>query len=191
MSPRYNFHPFLAGKGAGGCSKRGFSATCWWRDLATETQRPGEFPAGCGKRGVQRGGAPLAGVWGCPPGTVSTPSWLGRGQGDARKGVFQQPAGGEISHGDAEARRVFGRLQKEGSPEGRSPIGGGLGVSPRYNFHPFLAGKGAGGCSKGFFSNLVVARFSHRDAEARRVSVLSECLRGLGARILRMESCGA
>ena len=29
-----------------------------------------------------------------------------------------------------------------GSPEGQRPFGGGLGVSPRYNFTPFLARKG-------------------------------------------------
>ena len=36
-------------------------------------------------------------------------------------------------------------------------MAGGLGVSPRYNSHPFLVRNGAGRCSKGLFSNLLTA----------------------------------
>ena len=78
--------------------------------------------------GVQRGRAPLAAVWGRPPDTISTPSRPGRGQADARQGFSATST----------------RLRKKGSPEGPSPFGGGLGVSPRYNFHPLPARKGAG-----------------------------------------------
>ena len=43
-----------------------------------------------------------------------------------------------------------------GCPEGRSPSGGGLGVSPRYNFHPLPGQEGGRGMvEKVFFITLL------------------------------------
>ena len=109
---------------------------------------------GCGKRGVQRGRAPLAGVWGCPPDTRSTPSWPGRGQGDARKGLFGNLQGNDPLTG----------CGKRGVQRGRAPLAGGLGVSPRYKIHPFLARKGSGRCSKRAFRQPARERPSKRTA---------------------------
>ena len=76
------------GGGSGGVPQIQFPPHKKWTGPVDFLGNRGERVAGYGKRGVQRGGAPLAGVWGCPPDTISTPSWPGRGQADARKGFF-------------------------------------------------------------------------------------------------------
>ncbi len=47
------------------------------------------------------------------------------------------------------------RLRKRGSPEGRSPYGGGVGGSPRYIFFPF---PGTNVMANRFFSTLLVLK---------------------------------
>ena len=54
-----------------------------------------------------------------------------------------------VAHPTFEEWFRHSRMPQEGSPEGRSPFGGGLGVSPRNIFTPFLARKGAAGWSSG------------------------------------------
>ena len=51
----------------------------------------------------------------------------------------------------ASCHRRANRLLKNGCSEGRSPFDGGLGVSPRYNFHPLPGQEGGRGMvGKGF-----------------------------------------
>ncbi|MBF8268221.1 MAG: hypothetical protein HW388_1729 [Dehalococcoidia bacterium] len=48
------------------------------------------------------------------------------------------------------------RLLKKGSPEGLSPFGGGLGVSPRCHFHPLPVQEGGRGMVEKGFSTLCI-----------------------------------
>ena len=152
------------------------------------------------RRGSPEGRSPFGGVWGCPPDTSSTSSLSHKVEDVTYPRVDMVFVQEEYifepnrlrRRGSPEGRSPFGgglgvsprykfhlkpltqvedvtyprvdmvfvqeeyilepnRLRRKGSPEGRSPFGGGLGVSPRYNFHPLLARKGAWRCSKRVF----------------------------------------
>ena len=94
------------------------------------------------KRGVQGGGAPLAGVWGCPPDTISTPSWRGRGREMLEKGFFSNLLG---------ATYISSRPWKRGVQRGGAPLAGVWGCPPDTISTPSWRGRGREMLEKGLF----------------------------------------
>ena len=152
MSPRYNSPPLA------GCGKRGVQrAEPIWRGSGGVPRYNSPPLAGCGKRGVQRAEPIWLGSGGVPQ--IQSPPLAGCG----KRGVQRAEP---IWRGSGGVPQIqfppFSRLRKKGSPEGRSPFGWGLGVSPGYNFHPFLARKGSRRCSKRVFQQPASAPTSER-----------------------------
>ena len=59
------------------------------------------------------------------------------------------------AHPSLNSRCNTSRVLKKGESGGAEPFGRGLGVSPRYNFTPFLARKWQGDGRRGFFISLL------------------------------------
>ena len=137
--PPDTISPFLARNRGGG----GTRASPRRQDH--RARRPDHL-AGCGKRGVQRGGAPLAGVRGCLPHAFPPLLARNRGGGGPRASPRRQ---------DHRARRPddLGGCGKRES-RGAEPLWRGSGGVPQIHFPPFLARERAARCSKGAFSNL-------------------------------------